>query len=458
MDRHFWKDYKEYYQRLFRLGMPVLITQLGIIVVNFADTMMVGHYGTNELASAAFVNSMFVVVTVMQMGFAAGLTPLIGALFGRGEHHEAGRTLRGAMQVNLILSAAFTAIMAGVYFFLDRFGQPDELLPLIRSYYLIILGTLLPMALFNTLQQTCNGITNTKTPMWFILLANVLNIAGNYILIFGHFGFPRLGLMGAGFSTLFARIVAAVGITVYFFMRRHYRAYRDGFASKEGVRELRKQVWNTSYPVMIQSVVECLLWSFGAIACGWYGKIQLAAYQVVTTISQLGFMIYMSFTTAISILVANFTGQKAWLAVRRVTTAGLHMILALATAASLFFLFGGSLLVAAFTPDTIVEASALGMILPLVVYQYMDAVQLTYANARRGTSHVKPLLWISLTCYMVIGIPVMLLFARSFEAANAGIYWSFCIALGLAAIILVTVFRRVIRNEQLQSQPDSIMA
>ena len=98
------------------------------------------------------------------------------------------------------------------------------------------------------------------------------------------------------------------------------------------------------------------------------------------------------------------------------------------------------------------------MILPLVVYQYMDAVQLTYANALRGTSHVKPLLWISLTCYMVIGIPVMLLFARSFEAANAGIYWSFCIALGLAAIILVTVFRRVIRNEQLQSQPDSIMA
>ena len=241
-------------------------------------------------------------------------------------------------------------------------------------------------------------------------------------------------------------------------MRRHYRAYRDGFASKEGVSELRKQVWNTSYPVMIQSGVECLLWSFGAIACGWYGKIQLAAYQVVTTISQLGFMIYMSFTTAISILVANFTGQKAWLAVRRVTTAGLHMILALATAASLFFLFGGSLLVAAFTPDTIVEASALGMILPLVVYQYMDAVQLTYANALRGTSHVKPLLWISLTCYMVIGIPVMLLFARSFEAANAGIYWSFCIALGLAAIILVTVFRRVIRNEQPQSQPDSIMA
>ena len=136
----FWKAYKTEYKNLWRLGLPVLITQVGIIVVSFADTMMVGAYGTNELAAAAFVNSIFLVAIVMQIGFAAGMTPLIGALYSRKENNEVGVTLRGGLQINIFVSLAFTAIMASLYFFLDRFGQPEELLPLIRRYYLMQTG------------------------------------------------------------------------------------------------------------------------------------------------------------------------------------------------------------------------------------------------------------------------------------------------------------------------------
>lgn len=442
----FWKEYTEYYRRLFRLGLPVLVTQLGIIVVSFADTMMVGHYGTDELAAAAFVNSLFVVVTVMQIGFASGLTPLIGALFGRGDHLGAGRTLRSGLEVNILVSVVFTLLMGVLYFFLDRFGQSEELLPLIRTYYLIILASLLPMALFNTFQQTCNGITNTATPMWFILGANLFNIGGNYVLIFGHLGFPALGLAGAGLSTLTARLLSAAGIAVYFLYRRHYGIYREGFGQRGGRGSLRRQVWRTSYPVMVQSGVECSLWTLGAIACGWYGKIQLAAYQVVNTISQLGFMVYMSFSTAVSILVANFTGVSRWAAVRKVTLAGLHIILLLATTASLVFLLWGRELIHAFTPDMAVIASGVGLLVPLVVYQYMDAVQLTYCNAIRGTSHVQPLLWISVSCYLMVGAPVLLWLARTAPVANRGIYWSFCVALGVAAVLLASVFYRIVHR------------
>ena len=199
---------------------------------------------------------------------------------------------------------------------------------------------------------------------------------------------------------------------------------------------------------MIQSGVECFLWSFGAIVCGWYGKIQLAAFQVVTTVSQLGFMIYMSFTTAISILVANFTGRKDWIAVKRVTSAGLHVVLLLATFTSLLFIFAGKNIIIAFTPDAEVIASALGLLLPMVVYQYMDAVQLGYANAIRGTSFVLPLMYISVSCYLVIGISVMLWFAKIFEVENVGIYWSFCIALGIAAVLLFFTFRHIVRKQE----------
>ncbi len=141
-----WKAYSREYASLGRLGFPVLITQLGIITVSFADTMMVGAYGdrVSALAAAAFVNSCFMVPIVMLIGFAGGMTPLIGALFGRRDDLRLGRTLRAGLQVNTLIVTLLTIVMGALYFFLDRFGQPEELLPLIRPYYLISLGNLIP--------------------------------------------------------------------------------------------------------------------------------------------------------------------------------------------------------------------------------------------------------------------------------------------------------------------------
>lgn len=435
------------YMSLFRLGLPVLVTQVGIIVVSFADTMMVGAYGVDELAAAAFVNSLFIIPTVMQIGFAQGLTPLVGTLFGKGEKKEAGHTLHGGVQVNLAVSVALTLIMGILFFFIDKFGQPEELLPLIRRYYLIVLSTLLPMAAFNSFQQTCNGFNDTAMPMWMILGSNVLNIAGNYLLIFGHWGFPELGLAGAGLSTLFARYASAFAIVLVFFHGRRYQTYASGFRMKEGLGEVRRKVWKTSYPVMIQSGVECSLWSFGAVVSGWFGKIQLAAYQVVNTMAQLGFMTFISFGTATSIRVANYMGTRDLKGVRRITSAGLHLNLVLATVASLIFIFGGRWLIGCFTPDGQVITSALTLILPLVIYQYMDATQLTYVNAIRGTSHVQPLLWISICSYIITGIPVLLLFAQVWQKGNIGVYYSFDVALAVASVMATLIFYRVLRKE-----------
>ncbi len=199
------ESYMQSYKSLIRIGFPVLVTQLGVITVSFADTMMVGAYGLDELAASAFVNSLFMVAIVMLMGFAGGVTPLIGALYGKGDHQEGGIMLRASLQVNIIMALAFTAIMGAIYFFLDYFGQDPEILPVAKEYYLIVLATLIPMAVFNCFQQTANGTTDTATPMWIILGADVVNIAGNYLLIFGKFGFPEMGLVGAGISTLTAR-------------------------------------------------------------------------------------------------------------------------------------------------------------------------------------------------------------------------------------------------------------
>lgn len=442
-------NYVSEYKSLFRLGMPVMATQLGIIAVSFADTAMVGAYGVDELAAAAFVNSMFMIPVVMQIGFASGITPLIGALFGRDAHEEAGRTLRAGLQVNAFLSVGLTVLMGILYFFLDCFGQPQELLPLIRGYYLIILASMFPMAIFNCSQQTANAVNDTAMPMWIILSANVLNILGNYVLIYGKWGCPELGLNGAGISTLAARWLSTIAILLVFLTTRRYRPYKNEALGASHVGHIRRLVWKTSWPVMIQSGIECGLWSLGAIVTGWFGKIQLAAYQVINTISQLGFMTFMSFGVAVSIRASNSTGAGDISGVRRTTIAGLHLNLVLAAIASAVFLIWGDNLTHLFSPDPAVLASAKLLIIPLVLYQFGDATQLTFANGLRGTGNTKPFLWVSLIAYILIGVPAMFWLATGLDMGNVGVYYSFSFALFAAAILLYIFFKKTIRNLEL---------
>lgn len=441
------KNYVSSYVELIKLGVPVLITQLGVIIVSFADTMMVGAYGLNELAASAFVNSLFLVTMVMLMGFAGGVTPLIGALYGRGENEEGGLMLRASLVVNLAMSLIFTIVMGILYFFLDYFGQDPELLPIAKEYYLIILFAMIPMAIFNCFQQTANGTTDTATPMWIILVSDVINVIGNYLLIFGKFGFPELGLAGAGWSTLISRTAAPIIIIIVFATRKRYSIYWKTLLKGHSGMERKKKVWVTSYPLMVQSGVECGLWSLGAVVSGWFGKVELAAYQVMNTIGQLGFMTYMGFGWATSIKVANFTGVGDFRSVRKITNAGLHLVLFLATLASFVFMFFTDELVHLFTPETEVAAYAMLMIAPLVLYQYSDGVQLTYVNALRGTSEVKPLLWISVISYLFVGIPLLLLMANVLGMETVGVYYSFSGALVTAAVLLVVTFRRVLKNK-----------
>lgn len=436
------------YKRVFRLGTPVLLTQAGIIAVSFADTMMVGEYGTGELASASFVNNLFFTLIAAMIGFASGITPLAGAYFARKMNRSVGQTLRVAIQLNLLLAVIFTLVMTAVYFNLDRFGQDEELMPLIRPYYIIILCTLVPTALFNAFQQTSNGITDTSLPMWIILGSNLLNIAGNYMLIYGHWGAPELGLNGAGISTLAARIFSVVLLGGIMLLAPRYRRYRSGLLSPLRSAVRRRKLFATSWPVMLQVGAECGLWCVGAVVCGWFGAVKLAAYQIVVTISQLGFMTYMSYAIAASVLVSNNWGLRDFTAVRRTSVAGLHIILVLCTAASVFFALFCPRLLPLFTSDAAVIDSALTLILPMIVYQFLDGTQINYSNCLRGTGNVRPLLAVAFISYVVVGIPVLLILSVWCDLQSVGIYLSFNVALFVAAVLQYAAFRRTVRRKQ----------
>lgn len=439
--------YTQTVKALVRLGLPVLVTQLGAILVGFADTLMIGKYGTDELAAAAFVNNLFMVPIVMQIGFAGGITPLVGALYGRGDSDGVGRTLRMALRLNIAMSLVLTAIMGVLFFFLDRMGQDPALLPLIRPYYLLVLVSIPVSGIFFACQQTSNGVNDTAMPMWVILAGNLMNVVGNYALIFGNFGAPELGLTGAGTSTLAARVACAVAIWLIVTRTRRFGSYRRGYCEGGPAGDIgMRRIFNTSWPLMFQAGIECFLWAFGAVVSGWFGKHQLAAYQVVLTINQIGFMTYLSAGTAVAIRVSNCAGRGDVGAMKLTSSAGLHISLLLGALASAIFLGIGKEVIGIFTSDLAVIAPATLLIMPLVLYQFGDATQIIYGNALRGTSNVKPMFGISVVCYLVVGVPVMLLLAKGLHLEGAGVYYSFSAAVFMAAWLYWLYFRRTLRG------------
>lgn len=437
--------YANYYRTIGKLAFPLFLGQLGNIAVGFADNIMVGHYSTDALASASFVNNFFNVTIFACVGFTYGLTPLIGALFARDDRDGIGSITRTALWVNTVFTLLIGAVMLGVYFCLDSFGQPRHLMPLIRPYYLIVLAGMLPVMLFNVLSQWSFAINDTAVPTWIVLGANAFNILFNYILIFGHFGAPELGLTGAGLSTLAARIICAVAMLCVFFGTRRGRPFLHGFFHVKARKGNASLVGRTGFPVAVQMACETAAFSGSAIMAGWIGRDALAAFQIVAISGMLGFCIYYSIGAAMAIPVSHAAGRSDTLSMRRSARAGYHLILAAMLVTCSLFIFGGRHIMGLFTTDEAVLSLALTLILPMVLYQFGDATQITFANALRGTSHVMPMLYIAIASYLVVGLPCTYILAFPAALGMYGIVLSFSVSLLMAGALYFCFFVKALR-------------
>ena len=395
--------YKQQVSSLLRLGLPIVVGQLGMIILGLADTIMIGHHSTEELAAAAFVNNVFNLAIIFATGFSYGLTPLIGMLQGGGNTQGIGRVFRNALAANASVAVLLTAVMYTVYCFVDKLGQPEELLPHIRPYFVLQLISLLFIMLFNGFRQFAEGLTDTRTPMWILLGGNALNIFGNYLLIYGSFGFPEWGLFGAGVSTLVSRIVMLLVFIGVVAVARRYKVYREAI--------LRSR-FNRNDFIQLN-------------ALGW----------------PIAFMVYYGMGAALAVRVSHFMGQKDFPNLRRAVNSGMGIILSLAIVASLFFYFVRTPIIYSFTEDHEVMIVVSSLIFSLIVYQFGDALQITFANALRGTTDVKPMMWIAFFSYFIVALPVGYLCGFTWGGGVVGVWVAFPAGLFTAGFLFWLRFR-----------------
>ena len=435
-----------HYKALLKLGIPIVIGQLGMIILGFADTIMIGHHSTEDLGAASFVNNMFNLAIIFATGFSYGLTPIVGSLFGQGEQKAVGRTLKNALLVNGLIGILLTLVMGTLYLNIHRLDQPEELLPLMRPYYIVLLISLIFVMLFNAFKQFADGITDTKTPMWLLIGGNVLNIIGNWVLIYGHLGFPEMGLLGAGIATLASRILILVAFIALFLTSKHYRPYKEGFLkgklNKADFLQLNKLGW----PVGLQMGMETASFSLATIMVGWLGAMALAAHQVMLTIGQLGYMMYYGMAAAVAVRVSYYHGQKDKEGVRHSASAGFHIILLMGVIVCIPLFLLRNEIGGWFTDNDGVTLMVASLILPFIIYQFGDGMQCNYSNALRGIADVKPVMYIAFLAYFIISLPAGYLFGFVFDWGLTGIWLSFPFGLTSAGLMFWLRFHKQIQS------------
>ncbi|MBQ6192300.1 MAG: MATE family efflux transporter [Bacteroidaceae bacterium] len=418
-----------------------MMGQMSTIVMGLADTFMVGHYGTKELAAAGFVNNILALLVVGGMGFSYGLTPIVGSLLGQGRVHAiAGKLKNGLFACSGV--GLLMMLLAGLLFaILPWLGLPRELMPLVRPYLLTLLLSMLPLMVFNAYKQFSDGIQDTAMPMWIILVANILNIFGNWLLIFGHCGLPEMGLFGAGLATLLSRLMQLILMACVFHLTKRYDLYRRDLHKSRISKASQIELHRLGWPVALQLGMETASFSFSAIYVGWLGATALAAHQIMITISQLFFMLYYGLSAAVAVQVSYYRGSGEMEETREVAAAGLRLCWLIALIEGIPLLLLRNKVGLLFTNTTEVVALVAMIAVPFLLFQFGDAMQSTYANALRGIARVKAMIWIAFVAYIVISLPLGYIFGFICSWGLVGVWMAFPFGLTTAGLLYYREFR-----------------
>lgn len=437
---------KSHHKALLSIGIPIVIGQIGMIILGFADTLMIGHHSTKELAAASFVNNIFNLIIIFSNGFSFGLTPIVGSLFGKGQTQDIGKALKNSLFANTVIAVFLTILLLALYFNIHWLGQPEELLPLMRPYFIILLISIFFVLLFNAFKQFADGILDTSISMWILLSGNILNIIGNYLLIYGKLGLPELGLTGAGISTLSSRIYMVIAFILIFLFRKQYHDYRRSFVKSNINRPDFISLNKLGWPLALQSGMETASFSLSAIMVGWIGTIALASHQIMLTIANICFMMYYGMGSAVAIRVSNFKGQNDIQNVRQTAKAGFHLMLCIAILGVTPIFLLRYHIGAWFSNDPEVTSTIAWLILPFIAYQFGDGLQINYANALRGIADVKPLMYIAFIAYFIISLPAGYFFAFTMGLGIVGVWMAFPFGLTSAGIMYYIRFRSKTRT------------
>jgi MATE family multidrug resistance protein len=422
---------------------------LGHTFVGLADNIMVGQLGTAELAAVSLGNSFVFIAMSLGIGFSTAITPLVAEADGAGNKNEGKSALKHGLVLCTVLGVALfgvTLLGKPLMYLMD---QPPEVVSLAIPYLDLVAFSLVPLIMFQAFKQFSEGLSQTKYPMYATILANIINIVLNYLLIFGTFGFPKMGIIGAAIGTLVSRVIMLLFLWALLNKKKKFHFYVTGFNLRKLERRVVDKIISLGFPSALQMFFEVAIFTAAIWLSGVLGKNPQAANQIALNLSSMTFMFGMGLGVAAMIRVGNQKGLSNFTELRRIAQSIFFLTLLLEIGFAALFLLCRYWFPTIYldvndlsnqADNMEVIALAAQLLLVAAFFQISDGLQVVILGALRGLQDVKIPTFITFIAYWLIGFPISYYLGLHTSLASTGIWVGLLAGLTASAIMLYIRF------------------
>ena len=461
----FTNNFKNHFLKTILLAWPVCVSNLGHVMVGIVDTAMVGgikegvfgYSGTTAQAAVALANGFYFFVLVFGFGVSYGVTPLAAAADSSKNISESQQLLKHCLIVNVLTNAILFLVLFAISPLMRFINQPADVVELAIPFLNVMMFGMIPLAVFSSFKQFAEGLSFTRFAMFITIGSNLLNVLFNYILIYGKFGFPAMGVMGACWASFWARLIMALSMFLYLYYGKQFKKYWMDFSLRNLSFAMMKKIFSIGAMSGLQWVFEIGAFAFALVMIGWIGKREQAAHQIALQLAAMTYLIASGISAAASVRVGNqygmsrksedpFFGRKNISELREAAFSAFAMVILSQVIFAVMFIVSRFALPVLFNDEPEVREIVSSLLLIAALFQLSDGVQVVALGVLRGIEDTKIPTWITFISYWLVGLPVSYVFAFVCGWGVQGIWYGLTIALTLAAIFLFLRFNFVTRR------------
>lgn len=426
-----------------QLAYPVMLGQLGHVLVGFADSIMVGELGPAPLAAVSLANSLAFIAFSIGIGFTFAITPLIA------EAHTSNNVSRGKsyFQHGILMSLILSIVLCAALFLMKplmyKMDQPIEVVAYASPYFDIVIYSMIPMLVFQAYKQFSDGMSQTQYPMRAAIYANIINVILNYLLIYGKFGFPKMELIGAGLGTLISRVLMLGFIMYIVHTKDVFAVFVERIRFSNFKKRFVIKVFNVGYPSALQMFFEVGMFAGGIILTGMIGTVAQAANQISLNLATMTYMVAVGLSVTATIRVGNQKGLKDYVSLKRVTMSVLLLMFIIDVFLAIGFVALKDVLPVLYIDDVEVIEVAATLLIIAGLFQISDGIQVVFLGALRGLQDVKIPMWITFIAFWIVGLPISYYLGVKTSLGALGVWIGMLVSLTISAIMLYLRFTKL---------------
>lgn len=459
-----FSNYTKEFSYNFKLAYPIILGMLGHTLIGIVDNIMVGKLGATELAAVSLGNSFIFIAMSLGIGFSTAITPLIAEADSEKDEKKIRSIFHHGLLLCTILGIALFVIIVLAKPIMLLMHQPIEVVEMAYPYIDWVAFSLIPVIIYQGYKQFADGLSKTKYSMYAIFMANVVHIFFNYVLIYGIWIFPKLGILGAALGTVISRIMMVVFMHYILKYDKNIKKYFKDFSFKEIKKSVLKKIVNLGTPSAMQMLFEVSLFTAAIWLSGSIGKTSQAANQIALTLATMTFMFAMGLSVTAMIRISNQKGLNDYIKLVVVAKSIFLLAIIIEIIFALFFIVFHNYLPPLFlnleninqaVDNKEVIKIAAQLLLVAAVFQISDGIQVVVLGALRGLQDVKVPMYITFVAYWVIGFPISFYLGLYTELKATGIWIGLLAGLTVAAIFLYIRFNYLTKklvHKQLKEQ------